>query len=59
MHALWIPSWYPADDQDLAGSFFREQLQALAAAGLRVGARRGPTRSMRSAAGLAATRART
>ncbi|OKL51855.1 glycosyltransferase [Buchananella hordeovulneris] len=38
MHALWIPSWYPADDQDLAGSFFREQLQALAAAGLRVGA---------------------
>lgn len=38
VHALWIPSWYPTDSQDLAGSFFREQLHALAAAGLQVGA---------------------
>ncbi len=30
MHVLIIPSWYPADPQDMGGSFFREQAIAMA-----------------------------
>lgn len=37
LHVLWLPSWYPAGPQDLVGSFFREQVGALAAGGVRVG----------------------
>lgn len=34
MKVLWIPSFYPADTQDLNGSFFREQAAALRDAGV-------------------------
>jgi glycosyltransferase involved in cell wall biosynthesis len=37
MHVLVIPSWYPENPGDLHGSFFREQAQAIAAAGHQVG----------------------
>lgn len=37
MHVLFIASWYPSRPGDINGCFFREQAQALAAAGLRVG----------------------
>ncbi|MDO4258826.1 MAG: glycosyltransferase [Actinomycetaceae bacterium] len=37
VHVLWLPSWYPTDREDLAGSFFREQTTALAASGMTVG----------------------
>ena len=37
MHVLMLPSWYPRNDQDLSGSFFREQAQVLADSGHRVG----------------------
>jgi len=37
MHVLIIPSWYSADSHGARGVFFREQAQALARAGCRVG----------------------
>lgn len=37
MHILLLPSWYPADSEDLAGSFFREQAMMLHRAGAKVG----------------------
>lgn len=37
MHILILPSWYPANDDDFGGSFFREQAAALAAMGNSVG----------------------
>jgi len=37
MHILVIPSWYPENTTDIAGSFFREQALALARNGCRVG----------------------
>lgn len=37
MHVLLLPSWYPADENDIVGSFFREQARVLSDAGLRVG----------------------
>lgn len=37
MHVLMVPSWYPADEDDLGGSFFREQAKMLADSGHRVG----------------------
>lgn len=37
MHVLMLPSWYPEEADDLNGSFFREQAEALVRAGLRVG----------------------
>lgn len=37
MHVLIIPSWYPASPDDIGGSFFREQAQALVGAGCKVG----------------------
>ena len=36
MHVLFLPSWYPAEDDPIRGSFFREQAQALARSGHRV-----------------------
>ena len=37
MHILLLPSWYPLHDKDLNGCFFREQAQALARSGIKVG----------------------
>lgn len=37
VHVLILPSWYPVSRDDVAGSFFREQAQALQRAGCRVG----------------------
>jgi glycosyltransferase involved in cell wall biosynthesis len=37
MHVLILPSWYPADEQDINGTFFREQARALKKQGLTVG----------------------
>lgn len=37
MHILMLPSWYPASEGSSHGSFFREQAEALAEAGHRVG----------------------
>jgi glycosyltransferase involved in cell wall biosynthesis len=36
-HVLIVPSWYPADESDIGGSFFREQALALKRHGLKVG----------------------
>lgn len=36
-HVLVVPSWYPEDAEDIHGSFFREQAEAIAGAGSRVG----------------------
>lgn len=51
MHVLILPSWYPRYDGDAEGSFFRDQAQALADAGLTVGVvfadLRGPRRYFR------------
>lgn len=37
MHILLLPSWYPLNETDLNGSFFREQAHALARSGEKVG----------------------
>lgn len=37
MHILFLPSWYPSDADDLAGSFFVEQAQAFVMEGYQVG----------------------
>lgn len=37
LHVLVVPSWYPKDLTDAHGSFFREQAEALAASGMKVG----------------------
>ena len=37
MHILLLPSWYPLNESDLNGSFFREQAHALARSGEKVG----------------------
>lgn len=37
MHVLFIPSWYPAQPDDIAGCFFREQALALQGYGMRIG----------------------
>lgn len=36
-HVLMVPSWYPKDGDDLNGSFFREQAEALVRSGFKVG----------------------
>jgi glycosyltransferase involved in cell wall biosynthesis len=36
-HVLLVPSWYPANQNDINGSFFRAQAVALAKAGAKVG----------------------
>lgn len=37
LHVLFAPSWYPTEERPYDGSFFREQAQMLAAAGMSVG----------------------
>lgn len=37
MHIVIIPSWYPRDPKDIAGSFFREQALALQRSGCQIG----------------------
>ena len=36
-HVLMVPSWYPKDEDDAHGSFFREQAEAMSQAGLKMG----------------------
>ena len=47
MHILLLPSWYPLHDKDLNGCFFREQAQALARSGIKVGVIAPQFRSLR------------
>ena len=47
MQILFLPSWYPSNPDDLAGSFFREQAIALADAGADVGVLAPALRSLR------------
>lgn len=47
MHILLLPSWYPLNSADLNGSFFREQAQALARSGEKVGVIMPQFRSLR------------
>lgn len=47
MHVLLLPSWYPETPDDLNGTFFRQQAQALARHGLRVGVCAPQFRSLR------------
>lgn len=37
MHILWVPSWYPSEEEPLNGSFFAEQRKMLMDAGHTVG----------------------
>lgn len=37
MHVLFVPSWYPKNAGDIAGSFFREQAEALSRGGVLAG----------------------
>lgn len=48
MHTLLIPSWYPETPEDVNGIFFRQQAQALARAGIKVGVIAPIFRSMRT-----------
>jgi len=50
IHVLFLPSWYPTDWNPLSGSFFREQAEALAGAGLKVGVVYTDLRSLRQLA---------
>ena len=47
MHVLILPSWYPLNNEDLNGCFFREQVQALSRAGIQVGVIAPQFRSLR------------
>lgn len=47
MHILILPSWYPENDDDFRGSFFREQAIALAETGAKVGVVAQQFRSLR------------
>ncbi|MFV5494375.1 glycosyltransferase [Acinetobacter towneri] len=47
MHVLILPSWYPLNNEDLNGCFFREQAHALSRAGMRVGVIAPQFRSLR------------
>lgn len=47
MHVVYLTSWYPQNDKDLNGCFFREQAQALAKAGNKVGVIAPQFRSLR------------
>ncbi|MFL5382931.1 MAG: glycosyltransferase [Longimicrobiaceae bacterium] len=49
MHVLVLPSWYPTALDPVNGIFFREQAQALAAAGARVGVAAPILRGVRTA----------
>jgi glycosyltransferase involved in cell wall biosynthesis len=56
VHVLLVPSWYATPDNPVRGSFFREQAQALARAGHKVGVIAPDVRSVRELpAGLAGT----
>lgn len=48
MHVLFLPSWYPSNQNDIAGSFFREQALALASHGVKVGVLAPTLKSLRS-----------
>ena len=37
MHVLVIPSWYPANPEDVHGVFFRHNALAMGSAGLELG----------------------
>jgi hypothetical protein len=47
MHILYITSWYPLNDKDINGSFFREQAHALSNMGHKVGVIAPQFRSLR------------
>lgn len=47
IHVVFLPSWYPADPQDISGSFFREQALALRHIGIKVGVIAPSLRSMK------------
>lgn len=47
MHVLILPSWYPLNNEDLNGCFFREQVHALSRTGIRVGVIAPQFRSLR------------
>ena len=47
MNILILPSWYPANVNDIGGSFFREQAIAIAKRGVEVGVIHPSLRSMR------------
>ena len=46
MHILIVPSWYPNDEKDISGSFFREQAIALAESGHKISVAYVETRSI-------------
>lgn len=52
LHILILPSWYPNNAHDIAGSFFREQALALHNAGHRVGVITPMIRSIKDIAGI-------
>ncbi|EFB41975.1 MULTISPECIES: glycosyltransferase [Parachlamydia] len=37
LHVLWLPSWYPIEENPLKGIFFQEQAQALHQVGIDIG----------------------
>ena len=47
MHVVFFPSWYPATEDDLNGSFFREQAIAIAKRNVQIGVISPALRSMR------------
>ena len=47
MHVVILPSWYPATEDDLNGSFFREQAIAIAKRNIQIGVISPCMRSMR------------
>ena len=49
MHILLLPSWYPANKNDIRGIYFRDQAQALSSNGFKVGVISVNMRSLRTA----------
>lgn len=47
MHILFLPSWYPLEENDLNGCFFREQAHALSRSGYKIGVIMPQFRSLR------------
>lgn len=47
MHVLYLPSWYPLDENDLNGCFFREQAHVISKLGHQVGVISPQFRSLR------------
>lgn len=52
LHILIIPSWYPAFEGDIGGSFFREQAHALKKVGHKVGVIYPQVRSLKDIKGI-------